>query len=172
VSRTALYRHFDAAGALLYVGISLNTLQRTAQHKHGAKWFERIARITIDWHATRSAALAAEAIAIARESPECNLARPKQSAPTPQRVRLQRPHFGVAHSSGRVDGWYRDRANTEHMLGWFRAVFPRDSFRLIEIAAHNCYPIGDQHLKTTGSERWAATPPDYAAGDAHDRATA
>lgn len=39
--RTALYRHFDAAGALLYVGISLNSIQRTAQHKHGA--------LFVDW---------------------------------------------------------------------------------------------------------------------------
>lgn len=82
MSRTALYRHFDSGGLLLYVGISLDTIRRTQQHKHGARWFERIGRIDIEWHPTRPAALAAEAIAIARECPECNLAQPRvTSAP-------------------------------------------------------------------------------------------
>lgn len=85
MTRTALYRHFDASGALLYVGISLNTIQRTQQHQHGARWFERIARIDIEWHSSRPAALTAEAIAIASESPVFNIARPKD-APLPRIV--------------------------------------------------------------------------------------
>lgn len=83
--RTALYRHFDAAGALLYVGISLDTIQRTRQHRQGAHWYERIARIEIEWFSTRPLAMTAEAIAIAKEVPECNRARPK-GAPQPARI--------------------------------------------------------------------------------------
>lgn len=75
--KTALYRHFDSQDRLLYVGISLDTIRRTQQHRLGARWFERIARIDIEWYPSRPAALTAEAIAIARESPECNLARPR-----------------------------------------------------------------------------------------------
>lgn len=77
MSRTALYRHFSSDGSLLYVGISLNAVQRTMQHRQNAIWFDRIARIEVEWHDTRVSALAAEAIAIARERPECNRHRPK-----------------------------------------------------------------------------------------------
>jgi hypothetical protein len=77
--KTALYRHFDAAGALLYVGISLNSIQRTSQHRHGAKWFEQIARISIEWLPSRNDALTAETIAIAREGPLWNVVRPECS---------------------------------------------------------------------------------------------
>lgn len=74
--KTALYRHFDAAGRLLYVGISLNALQRLGQHSYGAAWFDHIATVTIEQHPTRGDALTAEAIAIAKESPLWNIVRP------------------------------------------------------------------------------------------------
>ncbi len=45
--KVALYRHFDAAGKLLYVGVSLDTIRRTAQHAHGAQWFHEISSIEI-----------------------------------------------------------------------------------------------------------------------------
>lgn len=66
---TELYRHFDADGRLLYVGISYDALVRLRQHKDRSAWFSRIASITIEKHATREAALAAEAEAINREKP-------------------------------------------------------------------------------------------------------
>lgn len=72
--RTALYRHFDASGELLYVGISLNTVARTQQHAYGALWFEQIKRIEIEWHANRPAAEAAEVQAIRSELPLHNIA--------------------------------------------------------------------------------------------------
>jgi predicted GIY-YIG superfamily endonuclease len=62
---TALYRHFDALGTLLYVGISNNHLRRLAQHQEGAKWAEQIARVAIERFPTRQAALEAESQAIA-----------------------------------------------------------------------------------------------------------
>jgi hypothetical protein len=71
-----LYRHFDTAGVLLYVGISLSTLNRLAQHKTDSHWFEEIARIEIERHPSRAAALAAERKAIANENPRHNLQRP------------------------------------------------------------------------------------------------
>lgn len=71
--RTALYRHFDADGALLYVGISLNSIQRTSQHSHGAHWFQRISRIVIEWHESRELAEAAERKAIGCELPAFNI---------------------------------------------------------------------------------------------------
>ncbi len=167
--KTALYRHFDAAGRLLYVGISLNTIQRTAQHKHGARWFARIARIDIEWLESRAAALTAEAIAIAKEAPECNVMRPK-GARQPQRPPDR--GFGVRHTrTGRINGWYARQADAEHMLRWFRAVFPNDRFELAQPTTRSAHVYIDAHLelKPIDSRMWAATEPDYAAGDAVDQ---
>ena len=70
---TELYRHFDADGKLLYVGISFSTLARLAQHRNSG-WFNRIRRIDIESFATRIEALKAEKIAIRTEAPEYNKA--------------------------------------------------------------------------------------------------
>lgn len=176
--RTALYRHFDVAGRLLYVGISLNSIQRTAQHRYGAHWFESIARITIEWHESRPAALAAEAVAIAKDQPAHNIAG-RRAAPTPPhqvggvKWSGKRPGLAIRHvRTGRLCGWFfSPREEVEHLLGWWRAVFPRDQFEIVSPR-----PGGDnyihQHLdlKSFNSELWAATEPQYAAGDAFDKA--
>lgn len=70
---TALYRHFDKDGRLLYVGISLNAVARLAQHRGVAHWFRSIARIEIEWHPTREDACAAEIEAIREELPMHNV---------------------------------------------------------------------------------------------------
>jgi hypothetical protein len=80
---TCLYRHFDDAGKLLYVGISLNALKRLHEHRE-KHWFRRIARVEIEWFSTWEEALAAEAKAIIDENPECNIAgRDAPPAPPP-----------------------------------------------------------------------------------------
>ena len=72
--RTALYRHWNADGELLYVGISLNAVSRLAQHRIEANWFDDIARVDIEWHPTREAAESAERSAIKTEHPLHNIA--------------------------------------------------------------------------------------------------
>lgn len=74
-SATDLYRHFDAAGNLLYVGISLNTVARLSQHKRNARWYEQIVRIDIERFRSRTEALAAEDRAIEVEKPLHNIAK-------------------------------------------------------------------------------------------------
>lgn len=69
----SLYRHFDAAGRLLYVGISLNALSRLSQHKSESSWFFNITRVEIEQHPTRAAAAAAEIEAIRTEDPLHNV---------------------------------------------------------------------------------------------------
>lgn len=69
-STTQLYRHFDIAGKLLYVGISYDFLKRS--HK-GSKWFYRITTITIEHYETRELALQAETAAIITEKPLFNI---------------------------------------------------------------------------------------------------
>jgi hypothetical protein len=82
---TELYRHFDAAGKLLYVGISLSTVVRLAQHRLESEWFDRVVHITIERFPTRIEAMIAERVAILKEAPECNKARwtinPEGAAP-------------------------------------------------------------------------------------------
>lgn len=67
-----LYRHFDAEGNLLYVGVSLSSLSRLRAHSHRSSWFRRVARIDLEHFDTRAQALAAESRAIANESPRHN----------------------------------------------------------------------------------------------------
>jgi predicted GIY-YIG superfamily endonuclease len=67
-----LYRHFDASDALLYVGITCDIGARLRSHAKIASWFGQVAKITIERHADREAALAAEGLAIRTEKPKFN----------------------------------------------------------------------------------------------------
>lgn len=71
--RHHLYRHFDSDGRLLYVGVSLSTLARLAQHKAESEWFWRIAKVEITAYASRETVLEAERIAIRQEKPLHNI---------------------------------------------------------------------------------------------------
>lgn len=86
----ALYRHFDAKGRLLYVGISLSAAARLSQHRD-KPWFKRIAHMTTQWLPSRQAALAAEAAAIKAERPKHNIAhrvkKARRKAPVAAAVR-------------------------------------------------------------------------------------
>lgn len=68
---TQLYRHFDAHGKLLYVGISQSALLRLHQHK-SSPWFNDIAMVRITHFKTRGAAIKNEAAAIRLEHPAHN----------------------------------------------------------------------------------------------------
>lgn len=67
-----LYRHFDAEGRLLYVGISLSAVERLKQHVSRSGWSAEIASITVETHADREAAMKAEREAVERERPLYN----------------------------------------------------------------------------------------------------
>lgn len=71
---TALYRHFDATGRLLYVGIALSPASRTSQHRRTASWFSQVIRIEIEWFVSREGAELAEREAIRTERPLYNRA--------------------------------------------------------------------------------------------------
>jgi len=71
--KTYLYRHFNGDGELLYVGISLNALNRLGQHKEHSHWFETISRVHIEKYETRESALEAETLAIRNEKPKYNI---------------------------------------------------------------------------------------------------
>lgn len=75
MARTALYRHFDAADRLIYVGISDCLSARDKQHAVTAHWHGSVKRTETTWHADRRAALVAEWEAIRDESPIYNVRR-------------------------------------------------------------------------------------------------
>jgi len=81
-SSCSLYRHFDKDGKLLYVGVSLNVVNRLAQHKNASKWYSEIAKIDIEQFATREAALEAEKNAVIKENPIHNIIRFKPNTYT------------------------------------------------------------------------------------------
>lgn len=74
--RTALYRFFDEAGALLYVGITNDTETRWAVHAREKAWWADVHRTAVEWKTTRAEAETAEAEAIGREAPRWNVIRP------------------------------------------------------------------------------------------------
>jgi len=53
-----LYRHFNEAGELLYVGISMSAFRKLTAHEITAGWFPEIRTITITPYRTRAEAAA------------------------------------------------------------------------------------------------------------------
>jgi len=164
--RTALYRHFDSDGRLLYVGISLSAVRRLGQHQQHAHWFGAIVRVDIEWHATRLLALEAEAYAIARENPLHNTARPQppKGATLLAYQRTAEPYsFAIVHAaSGRRDGNYFDEIDAREMLAWWRSEFPDEEFDIVSARSGDPdWPRGATDgalpLRTFNAELWSAT---------------
>lgn len=72
-AETDLYRHFDAEGRLLYVGIAIDAGKRSKQHQWMSSWFEKVSRTEVERHPNRAAALRAEREAIRTEAPIHNI---------------------------------------------------------------------------------------------------
>lgn len=68
-----LYRYYDADGVLLYVGISVSAVARSAAHKGNAGWWGDVAAMVVEKFPTREDARIAEAAAIATENPLHNI---------------------------------------------------------------------------------------------------
>jgi hypothetical protein len=81
MSRAALYRHFDRRRRLLYVGMSLNTLNRLIAHRDVAHWFDHIAYVEIEQFDCRAQALNAERVAILNEKPAFNVRGVRHARP-------------------------------------------------------------------------------------------
>lgn len=88
-----LYRHFNSAGRLLYVGISCRVLSRTREHIKSAKWSDEIARIDIEHYSSREAVVAAEKSAIIAERPLFNIVHNKhvRGQKAPSRELVEKP---------------------------------------------------------------------------------
>jgi hypothetical protein len=94
---TTLYRHFDCDGKLLYVGISLDALNRLAQHKFCSTWYSQIKSVTLERFPSRQGALQAEREAIIKEGPQWNIKHRKSAQEAmreAEKERLSRDRFG------------------------------------------------------------------------------
>lgn len=68
-----LYRHYDARGDLLYVGMSLSVMSRQFSHFKNAVWANSIYQIIIEPFSTRDELVEAEKLAIQIEFPKFNI---------------------------------------------------------------------------------------------------
>lgn len=84
-----LYRHYDPAGDLLYVGITLSPLRRHEKHFAGAGWRHLIVRILIEPFASREQALQAEDRAIREEFPRFNKTHNRRQHPALELRRIE-----------------------------------------------------------------------------------
>lgn len=77
IEKHSLYRHFDKNDHLLYVGISVDPLNRLKDHRQQAVWFEQISRVDVEKFDSREYAANAEIEAIKSENPIYNIAHKK-----------------------------------------------------------------------------------------------
>ncbi len=73
MTRTALYRHFDADGVLLYVGITDCLSQRDRQHAASSGWHAKVVRTETQWCLSREHAADLERVAVKHEKPLHNV---------------------------------------------------------------------------------------------------
>lgn len=83
----AVYRMFDRAGGLLYIGITGRS-RRFGEHSDKS-WFLLVATITLEWHPTQEAAYWAERRAIFAEKPLYNVAG-KETPPHRRKATVKR----------------------------------------------------------------------------------
>ncbi|MCZ4513494.1 hypothetical protein O3Q52_36185 [Streptomyces sp. ActVer] len=69
--RAAVYRLYDEAGTLLYIGSAYDPKQRSKKHRD-KDWWSQVVRRDDEWHPTREAAYVAETEAIAQLRPPGN----------------------------------------------------------------------------------------------------
>jgi hypothetical protein len=67
-----LYRHYNAVGDLLYVGMTLHVWSRQTAHLQRAEWANSIYQIVIEPFGSREELIEAEALAIKSEYPKHN----------------------------------------------------------------------------------------------------
>jgi predicted GIY-YIG superfamily endonuclease len=70
---TAVYRAFDAAGRLLYVGITKSPQTRMRGHQRTSEWWPEMQSVVFEWHATRIEALDVERDLIESLRPPFNI---------------------------------------------------------------------------------------------------
>lgn len=100
----AVYRLFDAAGGLLYVGQTGNLRRRIFTHRRQQPWADDIATIEAAWFDTREAALTEEKALIAGLRPAHN--RPPGGRPQYRPRRAERAERTIVITNPAPDPGY------------------------------------------------------------------
>lgn len=125
--KTALYRHYDVNGDLLYVGISLDAMRRLMQHRYKSDWYEEICSIDLEWHATREHALEAERQAIEIEDPLFNV----QGSTSRNRGRSRYGYVVLEEPSGKFDGLYSSHYRAQEAVEFWNENRPDYEHRIV-----------------------------------------
>ena len=87
-----LYRHYDANGLLLYVGMSSDTIRRLGQHASSSSWYPDIAKVVVEGCLDANDARRRETDAIRSERPIHNnlgqRLRPDEELTRPRKQRI------------------------------------------------------------------------------------
>jgi len=94
----AVYRLYDAADVLLYVGAAKDPEKRWKIHARERRWWPSVARKAVEWHPSMEDAYAAETAAIGAESPRYNIMIPNLNGGRP-----------VMRRDAPPEAWYRGR---------------------------------------------------------------
>ncbi|WP_327335899.1 GntR family transcriptional regulator [Streptomyces sp. NBC_01324] len=170
--RTALYRLYDEAGALLYVGITNDPDFRWKAHLYSNKvWPRQVARHEIEWHESRAAAVRVEIEAIKAERPRHNGKHNYDDAPfdptswsmaaAPRKVTAVADRMRAEIASG---GWGPGQRIPSlraigGAVGASMRIVSRASMRLqaeglLELrAGHGVFVLTSRSLRTTGTAR-------------------
>lgn len=73
LGRTSVYRLFNSAGEILYIGCSCKPESRWKAHRTLKTWWPEVASNTVDWYDALQEAEAAERSAILAERPKYNI---------------------------------------------------------------------------------------------------
>jgi len=98
-----VYKAYDDAGALLYVGISINVFKRLGEHKAYSPWYDEASRIEVVQYLNRASARAEEARCIKFDAPAFNVTQ--EAAAGCAMSDEIRESFTMFRD---VDGWYID----------------------------------------------------------------
>jgi hypothetical protein len=127
---TKLYRHFDTAGTLLYVGISNSAVARLGQHEKDKLWHDDIASMTIETFGTRKEAEQAERDAIRAEKPLHNKVQYRTLPSAPKKPKDLKFHstITIAPSGDWVSTSFPIGSNANAYRAWqvFTAATPID----------------------------------------------
>lgn len=93
-----LYRMYDRARELLYVGITFDAKARWKQHSEDKEWWTKVASVDLEHFTSRTAAERAEQKAIKKDRPMYNVTH--QYRPTPVRPLAGPP---MKHRNVRMD---------------------------------------------------------------------
>ena len=100
---TTLYRLFDQAGELLYVGITERGAQRWGEHRKSKEWWVEVATTKTTHYETRADALEAERLAIIKERPKFNQAHGSRRRTSPQAKPKARPIVKTGPTAAQID---------------------------------------------------------------------